>query len=226
MPILIAVSTRSPVNIQTLIPAVNISLIVCPTPSCNRSSMAVPPTSSRPSSMSSAASSILAERLSRAMVAFLYCSSHSVVSCSVSFFWQITRVRRPSAANWDKALQVCFVVSAAADLGLNNACMTESAPLLYNQYWGTPSSSYRQTTELRLRLEENSMVARMRTRRLFPPLSARTIPSGLRSMNWNPKWRAPYTRAPSSGEELEYFKSAPSVSGMTSWLMAKFRKKS
>ncbi|ANB12539.1 hypothetical protein AWJ20_795 [Sugiyamaella lignohabitans] len=68
-PMLIAVSTLSPVRTQSLIPASLRRAMDSGTPSCNLSSMAVPPMSVKLRSKASATSSIFSSRLTIAAAA-------------------------------------------------------------------------------------------------------------------------------------------------------------
>mmetsp|Transcript_58542 Transcript_58542/g.126685 ORF Transcript_58542/g.126685 Transcript_58542/m.126685 type:complete len:245 (+) Transcript_58542:1128-1862(+) len=97
-PMLMAVSTLSPVSIQTLIPAAHIFSMVSPTPSCNLSSIPVMPCNKRSTSISSATASSFSVRFSVAQEASLYLWNQVTnSSCEISRPAR-HKVRRPSSA--------------------------------------------------------------------------------------------------------------------------------
>mmetsp|Transcript_30716 Transcript_30716/g.30207 ORF Transcript_30716/g.30207 Transcript_30716/m.30207 type:complete len:236 (-) Transcript_30716:624-1331(-) len=97
-PMLMAVSTLSPVNTHSLIPAFRMNAIVSATSSCSRSSIAVAPTNVNECSNFSAARASITSRFEKFNIADLYSSFQASYSSSESVFSPTSRVRRPSLA--------------------------------------------------------------------------------------------------------------------------------
>ena len=96
-PMLMAVSTLSPVSTQSCTPARLMSKIVLPTSSCSLSSMAVEPTRSN-STSSSSATLLIAFSLFKDVEATWYFFYHAWYVSSLSVLDAIKSVRRPVLA--------------------------------------------------------------------------------------------------------------------------------
>mmetsp|Transcript_7679 Transcript_7679/g.25051 ORF Transcript_7679/g.25051 Transcript_7679/m.25051 type:complete len:227 (-) Transcript_7679:288-968(-) len=137
-PMLMAVSSLSPVRTQTLTPASKSAWTVSGTPSCKRSSIAVDPIKRRPAPKALSASSIRTSIVLGSCLARLATASKSVVAARY-FFSHVsnglrgssavaqTKVRKPSALN----PTMCSNVAAfnASWPGARRVSMTVSAPL-------------------------------------------------------------------------------------------------
>mmetsp|Transcript_36705 Transcript_36705/g.110928 ORF Transcript_36705/g.110928 Transcript_36705/m.110928 type:complete len:243 (-) Transcript_36705:254-982(-) len=98
-PIFLAVSNLSPVSTHSLMPASRIRTMVCWTPTCSLSSMALTPTISRPCSIFSAAAASASSRFVIAVCAARYSVRHDSNSSGRKTRRPSTNVRKPSRAN-------------------------------------------------------------------------------------------------------------------------------
>ena len=209
-PMLIAVSCRSPVSTQTLIPAVCSVAIVSGTPSWSRSSIAVAPSSSRSRSTSSAARSSASTRPCTLVAAASYRCAQTRYSSSASSRFAMHSVRRPSPA----------YVSSAATVASRHACCapsrgssTVSAPL---QKSVIRPSGRRTTVDMRFRAEVNSHTCST-SYSCGAPCTSMYTERGLRAVKLYPSACAPATSAASSGEEAWNVTRPSRVSGITVW---------
>mmetsp|Transcript_82960 Transcript_82960/g.235350 ORF Transcript_82960/g.235350 Transcript_82960/m.235350 type:complete len:318 (+) Transcript_82960:2145-3098(+) len=150
-PMLRAVSSLSPVSTQSLMPAFRMLSTAAGTPSCSLSSMAEAPTTSRPLSISTAASVRAPLRFATLRSAASYLRSQS----SFSLGWRRRRaktsVRRPWRENSPRwSCSASWPLAAQSRIAL-------SAPLA--RTWNWPSCST--TTDMRFRVESNAFTARI-----------------------------------------------------------------
>mmetsp|Transcript_124610 Transcript_124610/g.311654 ORF Transcript_124610/g.311654 Transcript_124610/m.311654 type:complete len:315 (+) Transcript_124610:2032-2976(+) len=194
-PIFLAVSSLSPVRTHRLIPASRSFSMVSGTPVCNLSSIAVTPTMSKSTSISSATRAKLPSRSSKDFWAAWYLSSQRRHSSCRSVRLPMTNVLRPSPAKFVKAsskLAPRFLL-ATDDL----SSITLSAPFAKRKN----SPPFWTTTDILLRAESNALTARIwYSISLEAPTScATTIRSPTRDAKRQPSCATASTNALSSG---------------------------
>mmetsp|Transcript_77698 Transcript_77698/g.177928 ORF Transcript_77698/g.177928 Transcript_77698/m.177928 type:complete len:305 (+) Transcript_77698:236-1150(+) len=189
-PMLIAVSTLSPVSIQILSPASCRDAMVSLTSSCSWSSTAVAPQSSRSVSNWAATFSTSAARSTLLISASLNLASS--VSYSVFSRWRppTHSTRRPSLANSSIFRRVLAVSSLCAACLVNRFKIALSAPLQYTTYSVIPPGcSMRQAVDEHFLAEVNSKFASIMTLtsspKTFTISPVESLPTKL-----NPKWCA------------------------------------
>mmetsp|Transcript_20503 Transcript_20503/g.56885 ORF Transcript_20503/g.56885 Transcript_20503/m.56885 type:complete len:361 (+) Transcript_20503:2615-3697(+) len=178
-PISMAVSRLSPVNTQSLIPALPSVAMVSGTPTCSLSSMAVAPTMCRSLSSASAASVSFSSRPLMAVAAAVNCSSHSSHCASVRKRTPRTSVRRPSDANSPRCDSspriradshselsvIAALFSSRAASGpkleqISGSTIAESAPLQRRIAQLPYCGGDRRRMDIRFRVESNLLMAR------------------------------------------------------------------
>ena len=150
-----AVSILSPVSTQNLTPALLISLITSPTSSCNLSSMAVLPMSSKSYSISSHTCSIFVSLSSNAACASRYFLLHSLYASGSIVFSAINNVLKPSLAN--RSIYYIVARTSSSCPSCNLFTITESAPFVIIII---SSVGERTITDILFLAEENSKMLR------------------------------------------------------------------